>query len=174
MVSITVFTLFISSIIFFKGDPSWGPQYFTPVFALLWIFTPACSTLLSRRLTAGFLVLGFVVQLGALASIPIASTSNSRCLGLLRLVSGTLFSPRDLAPAQPASGGRRSDCRVGYPGRLLYARTEPDICLSCTRFRGKGAGGGSEVSHPEFISTLVGEHEIPWTGRVVPLISRER
>ena len=70
MVSITVFTLFISSIIFFKGDPSWGPRYFTPVFALLWIFTPACSTLLSRRLTAGFLVLGFVVQLGALSVDP--------------------------------------------------------------------------------------------------------
>jgi hypothetical protein len=68
--AITVFTLFISSITFFKGDPSWGPRYFTPVFALLWIFAPACSPLLSRRLMAGFLVLGFIMQLGALSIDP--------------------------------------------------------------------------------------------------------
>jgi hypothetical protein len=69
-VATTVFTLFIASITFFKGDPSWGPRYFTPVFAALWVFASRCYDLLSRRLTVGLLLLGFMVQLGALSIDP--------------------------------------------------------------------------------------------------------
>ncbi len=68
--SITVFTLFFASVTAFKGDPAWGPRYFTPIFAVLWIFAPAGAAILSRRLTSGLLLMGFVVQLGALSIEP--------------------------------------------------------------------------------------------------------
>ncbi len=68
--SITVFTLFFASTNAFKGDPAWGPRYFTPVFAVLWIFAPAAAAILRRRLTLGLLLMGFVVQLGALSVEP--------------------------------------------------------------------------------------------------------
>ncbi|WP_406696699.1 hypothetical protein V5E97_37510 [Singulisphaera sp. Ch08] len=66
----TIFVLFVSSMTIFKGDPSWGPRYLTPVFALLWIFAPAGARLLPQRLVATLLALGLVVQLGALSVDP--------------------------------------------------------------------------------------------------------
>ena len=57
------FTAFIGSLIFFKGDPSWGPRYSTPVFAVLWIFVPAAASLCSRRYVGTILSLGMLMQL---------------------------------------------------------------------------------------------------------------
>jgi len=67
----TVFVLFISWLTFFKGDPAWGPRYLTPIFAVLWIFAPAGSGYLPRRLVVTLLVLGMAVQLGALSIDPL-------------------------------------------------------------------------------------------------------
>lgn len=65
-----VFVLFIASMTIFKGDPAWGPRYLTPIFAILWIFAPAGAGLPRRRVSISLLVLGFVVQLGALSVDP--------------------------------------------------------------------------------------------------------
>jgi hypothetical protein len=65
--SIGVFVLFLSCLTFFKGDPSWGPRYLTPVFAVLWIFAPAGARLVKRWVVAAALILGLLIQLGALS-----------------------------------------------------------------------------------------------------------
>jgi hypothetical protein len=65
-----VFVLFISSMTIFKGDPTWGPRYLTPPFAVLWIFVPLGARMLRQRVTVTLLVLGLLVQLGALSVDP--------------------------------------------------------------------------------------------------------
>ncbi len=67
---IIVFTLFIASLSFFKGDVAWGPRYLTAVFAVLWLFAPAGSARSSRAWVSVALVLGFCVQLAALSVVP--------------------------------------------------------------------------------------------------------
>jgi hypothetical protein len=57
------FTAFICSLVFFKGDLSWGPRYLTPVFAVLWLFVPAAAALRPRWQTALLLGTGLLVQL---------------------------------------------------------------------------------------------------------------
>jgi hypothetical protein len=57
------FFAFICSLVFFKGDLSWGPRYLTPIFAVLWVFVPAAALARPRRLVALVLGLGMVVQL---------------------------------------------------------------------------------------------------------------
>ena len=67
-----VFVLFISFLSFFKGDPAWGHSISaTPIFAVLWIFAPAGSGRLRQRPVVALLVLGLVVQLGALSIDPL-------------------------------------------------------------------------------------------------------
>jgi hypothetical protein len=65
-----LFLLFVSFLTFFKGDPSWGPRYLTPVFALWWVFVPASLGAVRRSLVAGVLGLGVLVQLLALGVDP--------------------------------------------------------------------------------------------------------
>jgi hypothetical protein len=60
------FFAFISFLVFFKGDPSWGPRYLTPVFAVLWVFVPAAAAL-NRRRAGWLLALGVLVQVLALS-----------------------------------------------------------------------------------------------------------
>jgi hypothetical protein len=55
---------------FFKGNIAWGPRYLTPVFAVLWLFTPAAARVAGRFRTGLLLGLGVVVQLLALATDP--------------------------------------------------------------------------------------------------------
>lgn len=57
------FTAFICSLIFFKGDLSWGPRYLTPIFAVMWIFVPTAAGLRSRRYVGTILGVGLLVQL---------------------------------------------------------------------------------------------------------------
>jgi hypothetical protein len=57
------FFLFISSLIYFKGDIGWGPRYLTPMFAVLWVFVPAAAAVRTLRTAAIYLGLGFIVQL---------------------------------------------------------------------------------------------------------------
>jgi hypothetical protein len=64
------FFLFITSLVYFKGDISWGPRYLTPVFAVLWMFVPAAAAIRPLRTTALYLGLGFGVQLAALSVDP--------------------------------------------------------------------------------------------------------
>src|SRR5262249_13153615 len=64
------FTGFLSLLLFFKGDPCWGPRYLTPVFALAWVFVPAAVAALRRRLVVGLLVLGGLVQVLGLSLDP--------------------------------------------------------------------------------------------------------
>jgi hypothetical protein len=65
-----IFTLFLSFLTFFKGDPCWGPRYLTPVLALWWVFVPAAATRVRRSLLVGLLALGCLIQLLALAVDP--------------------------------------------------------------------------------------------------------
>jgi hypothetical protein len=69
-VAIVVFILFISLLTFFKGDPTWGPRYLTPIFAVLWIMVPSGSRRLRWWIVTGVLGLGLIIQLGALSIDP--------------------------------------------------------------------------------------------------------
>jgi hypothetical protein len=64
------FTVFLSFLIFFKGEPSWGPRYLTPVFALWWLFAPCAVDCMRRTLVCAILALGCLVQLLALSVDP--------------------------------------------------------------------------------------------------------
>jgi hypothetical protein len=55
---------------FFKGNIAWGPRYLTPVFAVLWLFTPPIVSRARSVNVAILLALGFVVQLLALSTDP--------------------------------------------------------------------------------------------------------
>jgi hypothetical protein len=55
-------TAFLAFLTFFKGDPSWGPRYLTPVFALAWLFAPAAAIRLRRPVVVAILMLGALVQ----------------------------------------------------------------------------------------------------------------
>jgi hypothetical protein len=61
------FTTFFCSLVFFKGDLSWGPRYLTPVFAALWLFVPAAAARRPRWYTGTILGFGLIVQLLALS-----------------------------------------------------------------------------------------------------------
>ncbi len=65
-----VFAAFVLSMSTFKGDPAWGPRYFTPVFALLWLFAPRGVARLGRPAAVALLLLGAGVQLLALSVDP--------------------------------------------------------------------------------------------------------
>jgi hypothetical protein len=68
--SIVVFGLFITSITIFKGDPSWGPRYFTPVYAWLWLLAPHGAAAIDGHVTRLLVVAGVLVQLAALTVDP--------------------------------------------------------------------------------------------------------
>ncbi len=65
-----LFSVFLLSMSVFKGDPAWGPRYFTPVFALLWLFAPRGAARIGRRAAVTLLLLGATVQLLALTVDP--------------------------------------------------------------------------------------------------------
>src|SRR5262249_48306610 len=65
-----VFVGFVATLGTYKGDPSWGPRYLTPVASVLWLFAPMGAALLKPRLVALVLGLGFAVQLLALSVDP--------------------------------------------------------------------------------------------------------
>jgi hypothetical protein len=65
-----VFVGFVATLGTYKGDPSWGPRYLTPVASVLWLFAPMGAALLKPRLVALVLGLGLVVQLLALSVDP--------------------------------------------------------------------------------------------------------
>jgi hypothetical protein len=69
-VAVAIFGAFIVSMSIFKGDPAWGPRYFTPIFAVLWLWAPAGAKRLRRPVVAVILTLGLVVQVLALAVDP--------------------------------------------------------------------------------------------------------
>lgn len=70
MVAIGAFGLFIASMSIFKGDPSWGPRYFLPVYAALWLWAPDGVIHLKRPLVGSLLGLSIGVQVLGLAVDP--------------------------------------------------------------------------------------------------------
>jgi hypothetical protein len=70
VVASLLFFLFLCCLTFYKGDNSWGPRYLTPVFAALWILAPAGAWSTRRWATAAPLVVGLLVQAGALSLDP--------------------------------------------------------------------------------------------------------
>jgi hypothetical protein len=64
------FVAFLCSLLFFKGDVGWGPRYLTPVFAVLWLLTPAAAEEVRPGRVALYLGLGLLVQLLALTIDP--------------------------------------------------------------------------------------------------------
>jgi hypothetical protein len=70
MLTSLLFIGFLSILVFFKGDPCWGPRYLTPVFALWWVFTPAAARECRRILVGALLGAGFLVQVLALSVDP--------------------------------------------------------------------------------------------------------
>jgi hypothetical protein len=82
LVACAGFTAFFCSLVFFKGDLSWGPRYLTPVFAVLWVLVPAAVALRPRWQVRLILGLGLLVQLLAL------SVDHHRLYVELRFPSG--------------------------------------------------------------------------------------
>jgi hypothetical protein len=70
LIACGIFTLFVCYLLFFKGEPTWGPRYLTPVFALGWVFVPAAAEVLWRWFVGIILGLGVVVQLLGLSTDP--------------------------------------------------------------------------------------------------------
>ena len=62
-----IYLVFVATLTFFAGEPSWGPRYLTPLFAAAWLFAPHAAALLRRRTIAALLAAGFVVQLAGLS-----------------------------------------------------------------------------------------------------------
>lgn len=69
-VAIGVFSVFIASMSIFKGDPAWGPRYFLPVYALLWLWAPEGARVLGAPITRALIVVSILVQLMSLAVDP--------------------------------------------------------------------------------------------------------
>lgn len=65
-----MFVGFLCSMAIFKGDPSWGPRYLTPLFAISWLFAPMGAERMRRRPVAWLLVAGLLVQLLGLSVDP--------------------------------------------------------------------------------------------------------
>jgi hypothetical protein len=111
-----VFVLFISSMTIFKGDPTWGPRYLTPIFAILWIFVPAGARLLRRRVNVTLIVLGLMVQLGALSvdshrlyvqhRLPSAFFVQDPWLYFHPAISHLANRPREIMEIASGRGGR--------------------------------------------------------------------
>src|SRR5262245_57768719 len=70
VVGALVFGGFIASLAIFKGDPAWGPRYFTPVMAALWLFAPAIFARSNWRAGALLVGAGLAVQLISLGVDP--------------------------------------------------------------------------------------------------------
>ena len=62
LVAVTGFTLFVASMSIFKGDPAWGPRYFMPVYAVLWLWAPDGARVLNRSLCVALIAVSVLVQ----------------------------------------------------------------------------------------------------------------
>ncbi|HVX12358.1 MAG TPA: hypothetical protein VHC22_14340 [Pirellulales bacterium] len=68
--SSAAFLVFIGTIRFFSGEPSWGPRYLTPVFGLLWLFVPVSVACVQRWKAATLLAVSLAVQVLGLTLEP--------------------------------------------------------------------------------------------------------
>ncbi len=69
-VALAVYVGFICCLTFFKGDPTWGPRYLTPAFAVLWIFAPAGCKVMRWSVVVGLLGLSLLVQVSSICVDP--------------------------------------------------------------------------------------------------------
>jgi hypothetical protein len=108
-----LFVAFLSLLVFFKGDPTWGPRYLTPVFALWWVFVPAAAAGMGR-LAALVLGLGVVVQLLGLSvdphrlflrqTLPFNYYTEAPWLGFHPAASHLCQRPREICEILSAEG----------------------------------------------------------------------
>jgi hypothetical protein len=70
LAAVILFTIFVSFLTFFKGEPCWGPRYLTPLLAVGWIFVPAGAAVFGRLFLRLVLGLGVVIQLLGLSVDP--------------------------------------------------------------------------------------------------------
>ena len=61
---------FVICLCFYKGEPSWGPRYLTPLFAVAWLYAPDGLSALGRRVAAVLLTAGCAVQVLGLSVDP--------------------------------------------------------------------------------------------------------
>jgi hypothetical protein len=74
-----LFTVFLCFLVFFKGEPSWGPRYLTPLFALWWLFAPLALHWIRKPMLVTVLTAGCLVQLLALSVDPLR-LFHEKCL----------------------------------------------------------------------------------------------
>ncbi len=70
LVATLIFVTFHCFVSFFKGDPAWGPRYFTPWIALLWLLAPWGAARLRLWLVVCVISISLLVQLLSLAVDP--------------------------------------------------------------------------------------------------------
>jgi hypothetical protein len=130
-----LFTLFISFLTFFKGDPAWGPRYLTPVFAVWWFFVPRALEKVRLPRVKKLLAAGCVVQLLALSVDPQRLFLVVPCpfnyytvapwLGFHPSLSHLLQRPREIAQIIRHSG---EPAQLYSPAPLAtYATTLPRL-----------------------------------------------
>jgi hypothetical protein len=111
------FVGFLCFLTFFTGDPTWGPRYLTPVYALFWLFVPAGAAALRPQPARLVLALGVLVQLLGLSvdshrlyiarNLPSAFYYYiSPWLYFDRDVAHLINRPREIGELLRADGGR--------------------------------------------------------------------
>jgi hypothetical protein len=124
LMAIAIFIFVISFLTFFKGDPTWGPRYLTPIFAVLWIFAPAGSRFLRKWVVAVALGLGLFVQIIGLCidphrlyiehSLPSAFYVSAPGLYFHPAISHLIQRPREIVEALSTEGDV-ADCYSPSP-----------------------------------------------------------
>ena len=128
-----VFVLFVSALTIFKGDPSWGPRYLTPVFALWWLFVPAGARVMGPRVAPALLACGMLVQLAGLSVDP-----------------HRLYVERDL----PSAFGVVRPWLYFHPAVSHLANRPREIVEVCRRDR-PSAGSFSPSAAPTFAFPII-------------------
>ena len=127
-----LFTLFICYILFFKGDPAWGPRYLTPVFAVWWLFVPAALASISFPTVKKLLAAGCVVQVLALSVDP----------QRLFLEQGCPFSYYTVAPW------------LGFNPALSHLLRRPGEIAAIVSNRGEPAAAYSPAPFATYATTI--------------------
>jgi hypothetical protein len=152
-----LFALFLCFITFFKGEPSWGPRYLTPVFALWWMFVPAAVGRVREFVFRGVLALGAAVQLLGLSvdpirlffATPLSFTyyDDSPWLSLHPGISHLVQRPRELVQI------------------LSPHEPEPEFSPAPLPTH----AGGSQRSHAMFVAEIVaGSSDLSWFAALHP------
>ena len=87
---------------FFKGNIAWGPRYLTPVFAVLWLFTPSAAAVAGRFRTGLVLGLGIHCPTAGAGDRPASRLHRQQCPARrLVLRQRALLPSADIASLRP-------------------------------------------------------------------------